>query len=233
MPSAVDICNAALVHIGEAGTVSSISPPDGSVQAAYCATYYPLALAAALEEASWGFSTTRATLAEVANPTSTWQYAYAAPNEMINAIAVLDSAALDDYSQNFGQMGGTADWANGGPSPTAGYQNPADNAYTPQPYVMETDADGNQIILTNVSNAVLRYTRMVSDPNKFSPLFVMALSYLLASMLAGPVIKGDPGSAKSKEMLALYNLYEAKAESSDASQRRVTPAQSVSWMAGR
>ena len=73
MPSAVDICNTALSHIGDSANVSSIDPPDGSVQASYCKTFYPIALSSLLEMATWGFSTKRVALAAVDNPSSTWQ----------------------------------------------------------------------------------------------------------------------------------------------------------------
>lgn len=226
MPSVVTICNTALSHIGDSAAVSAVFPPDASPQAGYCNKFYPLALNALLEMATWGFATVRTSLAEVTNPSSTWAYAYAYPNEVINLIAVLSPDALDDYSENLGQ---TAQW----PSPEPNYSNPAANFYAPQPYQAEQDGEGNQIILTNVEEAVLRYTTLVEDPNKFSPLFVLALSYLLASMLAGPIIKGDAGATKAAEMLKMFEAFRAQAESSDASQRKVEVRQSVPWMARR
>jgi hypothetical protein len=234
MPSTVDICNTALSHIGDTANVTSINPADGSAQAGYCARFYPIALNALLEMASWNFSTVRQTLAQVTNPSSTWLYAYAYPDNVINILAVLSSAALDDYSQNFATLGIGDTFATGGPGyPELQYPNPADNFYAPQPYALEQDGNGNQIILTNVDSAVIRYTQMVDDPNIFSPLFTIALSYLLASMLAGPIIKGDVGSQKSMEMMKAFQAWEAMAESSDANQRRIVPGQSVPWMAAR
>jgi hypothetical protein len=176
--------------------------------------------------ASWGFTTCRGTLAAVNNPSTTWLYAYAVPSGMIHALAVLPSDALDDYTEN---------WAQQQPSlyPEPNYSNPAANFYTPQPFATEIVADGSMIILTNVASAVLRYTRAASDPTQFPALFVMALSYLLASMLAGPILKGDAGSAKSKEMLGLSQVYMAQAEGSDADERRIVLQQSVPWMARR
>jgi hypothetical protein len=103
----------------------------------------------------------------------------------------------------------------------------------PQPYSVEQDGDGNQIILTNVCGAVARYTIQVDDPTKFSPLFVLALSYLLASMLAGPIIKGEEGATMSAGMLAKFQAFNGQAKTSDANQRRIVVQQRVSWMAGR
>jgi hypothetical protein len=64
--------------------------------------------------------------------------------------------------------------------------------YQPQPYAVETQADGTQIIYTNQEDATLRYSALITDTTQFSPLFVASLSYLLASYLAGPTIKAIP-----------------------------------------
>ncbi len=234
MLSAVAICNVALSHIGDSANVVSIDPPEGSAQAGYCATFYPLALASLLEMSTWDFATVRQALAAVTNPSSTWLYAYAYPAGAINVISVLPSDALDDYSQNFATAGSPVPFAVGGPPlPDFSYANPADYSYTPQPYQLEQDGEGNQIVLTNCDSAVLRYTIDVTDSSKFSPLFVMALSYLLASMLAGPIIKGDAGATMSATMLKMCQAFKIQATASDANQRRIVAQQSVPWMAGR
>ena len=96
--SEVTICNLALGHLGDTATVASIKPPDASVQAQLCARFYPMARNALLEMASWGFATRRVKLAEVALPAEvgTWLHAYAAPNAMVNALAVLPNVPLDN-----------------------------------------------------------------------------------------------------------------------------------------
>jgi hypothetical protein len=234
MASIVDICNVALSHIGDTANVTSIAPPDGSAQAGYCATFFPVALSAMLETANWGFATVRSTTAPVANPSTTWLYAYAYPAQVVNLISVLTSDALDDYSQNFGTLDGTEDFSMGGPAfPDFSYANPADNFYSPQPYELEQDGDGNLIVLTNVCSPVFRYTMQVSDPTKFSGLFVLALSYLLASMLAGPIVKGEEGATLSVSMLTKFQAFNGQAKTSDANQRHIVVKQRVSWMAGR
>jgi hypothetical protein len=226
MPSVVGICNLALSHIGDVADVQSVFPPDGSVQAGFCSRFYPIALSALLEKSNWNFSTFRAGLAEIANPSTTWRHAYAVPTGMINAISVLPPYARDDYSQHSSDRN---EWFH----PAQDCPNPADNIYTPQPYSMETQEDGSQIILTNVWDAVLRYTVQVEDPNQFSPTFVLALSYLLASMLAGPLIKGDVGIQVSGAMEQKAQSYTGAAATSDANQRRIELQQRVPWMAGR
>jgi hypothetical protein len=233
MPSAVDVCNLALSHIGDVADVQSISPPDSSVQAGFCSRFYPIALQSLLEQATWDFTTRRANLALLAtNPSTTWLYAYAVPDGLLNTIAVISPLAVDDYTQHFGDVMVDTDamaWFH----PMPDYPNPAEIVYTPQPFAMETGADGIRILLTNVCNAILRYTLLVSDANQFSALFVMALSYQLASMLAGPLIKGDTGAQVSAAMMQKAQAFTSQAKTSDANQRRIELKQSVPWMAGR
>jgi hypothetical protein len=225
VPSVVDICNQSLSHLGDSATVASIDPPEGSAQAEHCARFYPIALAALLEMHPWAFATRRVTLAQVDNPSSTWAYAYAQPSDAINLLAVLAPDAADDYStsmQNSAQF----------------YDNPytvnvSGGMYTPQDFSPEIDADGNDIILTNQADAVLRYTSLVSDTAKFSPLFVEALGWLLASKLAGPVLKGDAGISAAQNCTKTFLYWFGKATDSDASQRRVVPQHHVSWLNAR
>lgn len=219
MASEIDICNIALGHLGDTAEVTSIDPPDGSAQAVHCRRFYPMARDALLEMHPWGFSTRRIQLALLSSGFPEWTYAYAQPADAINILEVLPSDATDDYSQ---------------PSTTAtlaGYSVPG--SYVPQPFSCEVDADGNSVIYTDQEDAVLRYTAVVTDTSKFSPLFVTALGYLLGSMLAGPIIKGEAGAAESKRLLQLAYAWLAKATASDANQRKINPTHNVSWMSGR
>ena len=83
------------------------------------------------------------------------------------------------------------------------------------------------------SDAVLRYAARVTDTTKFSPLFITALSWNLASMLAGPVIKSEEGAKIGQECLKMMYATLGKANAVDASQRNIKPEHIVSWMAGR
>ena len=82
-----------------------------------------------------------------------------------------------------------------------------------QPFEIEGDAAGDAILYCNVEDAVLKYTTLVEDTNKFTPFFVIALSYDLAAMLVGPIPK-DPKLKKSMMDAALY--YTSLAEVADA-----------------
>jgi hypothetical protein len=223
MPNVVDLCNEALANIGDGANVASIDPPDGSAQADHCKRFYPIARDTVLEMHDWGFATLRATLAPVDFAFAQWQFAYAFPNLALRVHAILDPAATDDYSE-----------------PTAydfspfGIPQLLQGVYTPQTFAIETDpATGNKIILTNQENAIARYTQLVTDTTKFTPLFCQALVAFLSSKLAGPIIKGDEGRKAAITWLQLAQSYVAKAAMSDANQRRSDITHRVPWMAKR
>lgn len=102
-----------------------------------------------------------------------------------------------------------------------------------QEYEAETDGNGARIILTDQEGASLRYVAHVTDTTVFSPLFVDALAWLLASYLAGPVLKGDAGAAMAKACLQSFMLALSNAKVSDANQRKVRPEHKPDWIAGR
>lgn len=226
MASEVDICNLALAHLGDEATVASINPPEGSAQAEQCQRFYPIARDQLLELHNWNFATRRAILPSVTNTARQWRYAYAAPADMMKAVSVIPLDAEDDYSTNLYPTDNPA-WGNiYSPVIAAG-------TYVPQAYSMEIDANGNYVIYTNLENAMLRYQAKITDPSRFTPLFTITLSWSLASMLAGPVLKGDAGQAESKRCNQIMGAYLLQATSSDANQRNVKPEHIVSWMAGR
>lgn len=88
-----------------------------------------------------------------------------------------------------------------------------------QAYAIESDESDNAILYCNVEDAVLKYTTLVTDTNKFTPYFVMALSYDLAGLLVGPI----PKDAKlKKSMLDAAMYYAGLAEAADANASRDT-----------
>lgn len=225
MATEIDICNLALSYLGDLANVTSINPPDGTPQSGHCSRFYPIARDALLEMHAWDFSVRRGTVAQVANPSTTWVYAYALPNLTLNVLEVLDPSALDDYETNI-------------PPPTTGSilapQNPSGvSLYQAQRYVIETASDGSQILLTNQENPVVRYTEYVTDTTRFTPLFVRALARLLAADLAGPLVRGANGRVAAQQQLALANALVAEAAASDSNQRHVPLSAAAPWIVNR
>jgi len=222
MATEEDIANLALSHLGDTATVASLNPPEGSAQSEHAARFYPIARDTLLEMHTWRFSTKRVALAKLTSNWPEWDFAYAKPSDASKVWAVLPPDATDDNSAPARLPSaivppGTPDWG----------------VYTPQPFTMEVDASGAEVIYTDQDNAVARYTHVVTDTSRFSPLFVMALSWHLASMLAGPVIKGDAGAAEAKRATAMMQSYLSQAKESDANQQHQRVKHNVDWMTGR
>ena len=90
------------------------------------------------------------------------------------------------------------------------------------------------IICTNTPTAVVRYTKGTLVPQMLPPLVKVALSYWLASMIVGSIVKGQEGAAASAKLLESARAYALTAAASDANQSRQTaPAHAVPWVSGR
>lgn len=198
MPSAVEICNIALSHIGAESLVTAIDPPDGSVEAGYCATFYPIARRLALEMTTPSYAKTRVALAEVDNTSTAWAYAYAKPADCIKPLRVLDPWDAVMFADD--------------PRVVA---DPTERGSAD--YEVEGD-----VIRTNEPDAVMIYLRDVTDTSKFSPMFTSALGMLLAGYLAGPVIKGRDGMSvgNSWTEAGMNALGRAAASDANASSER-------------
>ena len=164
----LQVCNLALANLGEPATITSISPPDGSREAALCAQFFAFARDQLLEKHAWDFALRSKTLTVRAeSPRVDWKYAYDYPSDVVSVLAVVRS----DVDYNYKTMGTTGQ----------------------QPYSVELDANGKRMLLTDQQNALLLYVAKVEDSTKWSSLFVRALSWQLAAHLAGPVLKGEEG----------------------------------------
>ena len=191
MASSVDICNLALSKLGDDATVSSIDPPEGSAQAEHCKRFYPIARDVALSKHAWNFATKRTALALLTSVTTAeWDYAYAAPADILNNAAIIniypDGAFMDDGVE----------------------------------FAIETTTANGVVIYTNVEDAYIRYISKVTDTTRFTHEFVDSLSYLLASYLSGPVLKGDAGIKMGVEMMKLFKITLAEATTSDANSNK-------------
>jgi hypothetical protein len=100
-------------------------------------------------------------------------------------------------------------------------------------FEIEIDDEGNQVLLCNVENAICRYAVRIEDTTRFSPMFVETLGWLLAAMVAGPVIKGETGAATAKSCMQVYLTMMGEATRTDSASRRVHQDNNPTWMAAR
>lgn len=95
MATQVDICNQALSFLGDAASVTSINPADGSPQAGHCARWYPIALRRLFEEHAWSWATARdSDLARLTGVESAdlggYAFAFSLPSECVRILGVTD-----------------------------------------------------------------------------------------------------------------------------------------------
>ena len=187
------------------GDTANISSLDeGSVQAELCRRFYPMARDMLLEKHPWSFAVTREPLALLAERVGGWRYAYSAPNKMLQALAILRD----------GWWGGR-------------------DTSSDIPFLIESTITGGRIICTNQQHAILRYIWAVDDPVRFPPLFTIALAWLLASKLAGPIYKGSEGIRVGQSCLAVFAQSYSEAMKGDANQGLMPVLHMPPWMEAR
>jgi len=222
MATEVDICNLALAHLGDDATIASINPPEGSAQAEKAARFYPIARNTLLQMHTWNFAAKRGNLALTTNTLDQWDYAYTAPADMMSPVAIISPSSQNDYATRM-SAGDTPGGITSNYAPTI-----VAGQYTPQQFAVE-----GAYIYTNQENAMLRYQSKITDTSIFSDLFVITLSWHLASMLAGPIIKGDQGMAEAKRSTQMMMGYLSSAKQSDNLHRDITVEHIVPWTSGR
>jgi len=219
MVSDVDICNTALSFIGDTARITNISPPDPSVQAQLCQKFYPIALRGTLEMHNWAFATKRAELTLV-------------DIDHIEAHAT--------HTHEWGTHCDCSEWEYFYELPRHFLKAIAvipaestDDYLQSQDFSVQLDSLGVPRLYTDCEDAVLLYTEYVVETHLFPPLFQMAVAWHLASLLAGPIIKGENGANESKRCLQMMMMYAGKASKSDSDIRRVHPTHTANWIQGR
>lgn len=103
----------------------------------------------------------------------------------------------------------------------------------PQAFAVESDSDGDRVIFSNQASAACTYVGGLVHLTRCSELFKMALAYQLASMLAGPILKGKEGAAQSQNMLQIAQAYLQRAIQADANQGHDPLQSRPPWLQNR
>lgn len=217
MATEVTICNLALSRIGDRASVSSIDPPDGSAQAVACSRMYPVALGALLDMHNWGFATRVAKLAERADfdgEKGIWRHVYSEPAGCRRVVSVEPYVDEEGTGIKFWRL--------------------RPRMLTPPKLEFETMADSaGHVILTNVEDAACRYILSEPKPSLFPSLFSDALSWLLASYLAGLTIRSNPSVQYAQLCNQQFQLALDRATKWDARQRSVHKRHLPPWILRR
>lgn len=204
--TAVDLCNRALAYVGESPYITSIAPPDDTKPAKLCARFFWQAFNEVAQGHEWAWSTTRAALVEVADGgNETWRYCYEIPAGMLRCIEVMPKGGYDGFRDQSGDR---------------------------TRYRIERDAGGIQRIYSNLSDAWIRYSVYVTDPNLLDPWAQEAVALNLAAKLVAAITQGGEGRRNMVDYLQLANAHIARAKANDGNQRVTVaaPAAGVPWL---
>lgn len=175
MASATEISKLALAHIADAARVNSIFPADNTVQAQHCAVFYPIARDKCLEDFAWPFATKRVALTESIVTMPDGEWAFV--YQLPSDFITALKVVMPGAAEDF---------------PGHKYLIRSD----------ETELD--TLLFTNVPDALLHYVYREEETGRYTPNFVTALSLLLGSYLAGPIIKGRVGMQVKQSLYELY-----------------------------
>jgi len=184
LASDVDIANCALSAIGTRSSIASLT--EGSTESDVIGQHYAAARDAILTGVHWNFARKQQLMALVLDATQgqatpvPWNYEYAYPPDCLQGRYILPQLAASS--------GGVP-----GASPLMAVSS------GPVYFVVSSDVDtqGNdqQVILSNQPQAILVYTKRITNAGLFSSDFVTAFYYYLASRICNQ-LTGDKGLAK-------------------------------------
>lgn len=90
----------------------------------------------------------------------------------------------------------------------------------------------DNVVYTDIEDAILVYTYNLTDTTRFTPLFTTALSWLLASKIAGPILKDTSGNAATR-CFNVYSLEIGKAKASNGNSDHNRPQYTPSSIRAR
>lgn len=178
------ICNLALSNIGARSTVEDYTTED-TAEANECLLWYDFSREQALRMHNWSFARKRLTLAShpVDPPAGLWSFSYQYPADCLKMLNLVNP---------FGRQADAI------------------------PFEIETAEDAGAVtktILTDLDDAVAKYTFDVTDTTLFTPFFTELLSYGVAQHIAFALT----GKREIKaDMLKIYTNMTVLAPRADA-----------------
>lgn len=160
MSSKQEICNLALSNVGVSQWVANIDT-DRSNEALVLRRWYDISVNFCLEDFDWNFARRRIALALLdITPPSIWTYVYAYPSDCAQPREI----------------------------EVEGVRQPYHEQRIPYEVAAQSDVAGDyKVIYTDQADAVLVYTKRITDAGMFDAQFTIALSWLLAGNIAMPL----------------------------------------------
>ena len=166
--SVVGICNMALGNIGTTQTIENID--ENNERARVCKLYYETVRDQVTRRSQPNFAQAFVTLAEVAgDPPPGWLYQYRYPTDALFARRVTDVTGARQLAISL--------------DPNIIAYNVPMVAYS----ILADQGTSGRILVTDQPEAVLWYTKRVTDPNDYDPEFVTGFAWALAAAIAIPM----------------------------------------------
>ncbi|WP_244642410.1 hypothetical protein [Phyllobacterium sp. 628] len=182
--------------------INALTEPNAEARA--CNQFYEHVRDMLLQGYPWRFAGKTQSLAQLTNDKlGKWAYAYSRPVDCLKVRWVRPAYSTTDMRKEEG-------------------------ALIPE-YSYPHDIEGTTIY-SDLSPAFLRYTVRLTDPTKFTPLFVDALAWHLAVRLAMPLTR-DPKMRADAFQLAQQT--QGLAQEADANEVRETSDHETEFVAGR
>lgn len=216
MASEVEVCNLALSNI-RGGSINSLNEP--SIQAQICKLKYPLMRDFLLTDFPWQFANGLKPLTLLTTELFNWAFAWQYP---------ADCQQINRLVGSFEELGtdsGTAVISQSRQRLLDSQLRTIDELRRQIPYEI-FNVDGNRVIGTNEPDLRIDYRIEITDPNLFSPAFIIALSYLLAAEVAIPIIGAEMGRTLRSDSIALYRAYLASGMANDMNEQYHPPGDS-------
>jgi hypothetical protein len=209
MSSEVELCNLALSNI-RAGSINSLT--EASIQAQQCKLKYPFVRNRMLADTVWGFNHKVKALALSIEDIPQWGYAYKYP---------VDCLKVNRLIPSYERVG-------------TGFSNSylrSSSLITPPDIRRSVEFEvfnfsDSKLIGSNDPDLYIDYAAEITDPNLFSDDFIMALSHLLASELAVPLVGAETGRQLRSDSLQIYKEYMNSATANDANDEFVERGES-------
>ena len=200
----VGIYNMALAAIGVSRFVNSVD--EGTIETNTLNVFWDTVVDQVLQAFPWGFAMRYALLQAINKTVPGWVYVYASPADSLQARLILpditraNGLTLSELALIAPGFQGIfpdfwALWKSKNRIPFA---------------VVEDEAGGGLAICTNLSPAYLAYTARITTIQLWSPAFVNALTWLLASKIVAP-LSASPVFAQTAGAAYQHALLEAGA----------------------
>ena len=211
MASVVEVCNLALSNI-RAGSINSLN--EGSIQAQVCKLKYPILRDRCLREIPWQFNHKIRALAPVITDIFNWVYAYSYPvdclkiRRLVGSYEELPAGSSSVISRRLDSR-------------------VIDLKVQRRQIPYEVfNFDDAKVIGSDQPDLRIDFAAKVTDPNLFSDDFIMALSHLISSEVAIPIVGAELGRALRNDSLQLYRNYLSSAMATDMNDQYLMPSES-------